>query len=228
MSSPGSLCPTVKASEILGDKWTLLLLRELFFGSTRYAEFQRALPRISPSVLSARLKKMEQDGLVVHQKAAGQQRGDYRLTAAAKELAPIVDSLARWGLRWARDQLCDADLDAGTLMWDLHRALDSATLPDGRHTLCFIVSGADTSQWWLVIEGSSVDLCNEDPGFDVDVYLTASLAVFAGLFLGDLPVEKAVINGEISVTGAAALQRSVSRWFPVSSYAEVRPQSRSA
>ena len=112
MIKPGSLCPTIKASEIVGDKWTMLILRELMFGSTRYNQFQRALPRISPTVLSGRLKKMEQHGLVIHKKSAGQKSGEYRLTKSGMELAPIMDSLARWGLKWARDQLCDVDLDA--------------------------------------------------------------------------------------------------------------------
>ena len=102
MSNPGSLCPVIKASEVVGDKWILLILRELFLGSTRYNQFQRAMPRISPTVLSSRLKDMEANGLILHVTSTTQKRGEYRLTPSARELAPIVDSLARWGLRSAR------------------------------------------------------------------------------------------------------------------------------
>ncbi len=155
MNSPGSLCPTIKASEILGDKWTLLILRELFFGSTRYNQFQRALPRISPTVLSGRLKTMEQHGLLIQKKTPGQKGGEYRLTKSAKELAPIVDSLAKWGLRWAREQLCDADLDVGTFMWDFHRTLNVVEFPDGQTVVSVIFSDLTIAQrWWFVSHGS--------------------------------------------------------------------------
>ncbi|MEM7284476.1 MAG: helix-turn-helix domain-containing protein, partial [Pseudomonadota bacterium] len=136
MNKTGSLCPTIKAAEVLGDKWTILILRELYSGATRYSDFQRAIPRISPTILSARLKKMEQDGLIIRKTRSAQKGGEYRFTKSAKELAPIVDSLARWGLRWARDQLRDVDLDAGTFLWDFHRTLNTEIVADGRHTFC--------------------------------------------------------------------------------------------
>lgn len=224
MSNPGSLCPTIKASEVVGDKWTLLLLRELFFGATRYNQFQQALPRISPTVLSTRLKRMEASGLLVHVTRAGQKRGEYRLTPAARELAPIVDALARWGLRWARDQLCDTDLDAGTFMWDFHRSLDTSKLIDGRTTLCVILNDLDNRQWWVVADGNSVDLCNQNPGYDVDVYLSSTLPDLAAVWMGDRSVTSALTDQTLKVTGNNRLVNTVTRWFPQSSYADVRPQ----
>ncbi len=225
MNNPGSLCPTIKAAEVLGDKWTLLLLRELFFGARRYSEFQRALPRISPTVLSGRLKKMEENGLVVHKKADGQKRGEYRLTASAWELAPIVDSLARWGLRWARDQLCDADLDVGSFMWDFHRTLVTETLPDGRNIIGVIFADQETPKWWVIAEGESIDLCNDDPGYDVDIYLSSNLETMAAIWMGDITPQFAISNGTLLATGRPHLKKSIGRWFPRSRYAEVRPQA---
>ena len=166
MAATGSLCPTIKASEILGDKWTLLILRELFFGATRYNQFKRALPRISPTVLTGRLKHLEKNGLIVHRKPSTAKTSEYRLTPSAKELAPIVDSIARWGLRWSREQLCDTDLDAGMFMWDFHRTINTVELVDGKSIFHFILKDhADEGNWWIVADDGRIDLCNEDPGY---------------------------------------------------------------
>lgn len=225
MTLTGSLCPTIKASEVLGDKWTILILRELFLGSNRYNQFQKAIPRISPTMLSARLKKMEQDGLLIRKTKVGQKGGEYHLTKSAWELAPIVDSLARWGLRWARDQLCDADLDSGTFMWDFHRTVNTDALPDGRHTLGFhIQSDQGGSQWWIVVEDKTIDLCNQDPGYEVDLYITSGLVELAAVWMGDVTIKAAIDRGDVVISGQSFLVKSVSRWFPKSSYAEVRPE----
>ena len=111
MNKSGSLCPAVKAADIIGDKWILLILRELFLGSSRYNDFQRGIPRISPTVLSNRLKKLEEHGLVIKKTKAGQKATEYRLTKSGRELAPVLDQLSRWGLRWARAQLTNDDID---------------------------------------------------------------------------------------------------------------------
>lgn len=225
MNDSGSLCPTIKASETIGDKWTLLILRELMFGSTRYNQFQRAVPRISPTVLSGRLKQMEANGLLIHKKTAGQKGGEYRLTSSGMELAPIMDSLARWGLRWARDQLCDIDLDVGSFMWDFHRTLQVSQLPDGKTVLCVIFSELTEAQkWWLIADRESVDLCNEDPGHDVDVYISGTLDGLAGIWMGDADLAGQIKTKKLMLTGERQIVSSAERWFPRSSYADVRPE----
>ncbi len=222
MNNPGSLCPSIKASEILGDKWTLLILRELMFGSTRYNQFQRALPRISPTVLSGRLKKMEQHGLLVHKKSSGQKGGEYRLTKSGMELAPIIDSLARWGLRWARDQLCDTDLDAGSFMWDFHRTLQVDELPDGQTVFCVMFSDVgEANKWWMVAAREAVDLCNDDPGYEVDAYITAPLAVLADVWVGLTDLRAQLKSQQILMTGERQIVNSAERWFPRSMYKEI-------
>ncbi|MYM63420.1 helix-turn-helix domain-containing protein [Pseudomaricurvus sp. HS19] len=221
MNTPGSLCPTVKALDIVGDKWTLLILRELFFGSYRYNQFQRAMPRISPTVLSKRLKHLENSGLIVRKSAAGQKNVEYRLTKCGRELGPVVDGLARWGLRWARDHMCNADLDAGSFMWDFHRTLKTDELPEGETIFCVILDGV---KWWLIAGQEVVDLCNEDPGREVDIYLTGSLPVLAELWMGDSGVGEAIRDKTLLVSGSSHLTRTIARWFPRSSYADVRAE----
>ena len=222
MNTPGSLCPSMKAAEIVGDKWTLLILRELFLGSTRYNDFQRALPRISPTILSKRLKQLEKNGLIVHKKTVGGKGGEYRLTRSGRELAPIVDSLARWGLRWARDQLCEVDLDAGGFMWDFHRTLRCDELPDGETVFCVIFNDQDRqSKWWMVAKDGVVDLCNDDPGRDVDLYITGKLADVATVWRGDIGIVSALDDKAVVLSGAGHLTKYPDRWFPKSIYSEV-------
>ena len=226
MIKPGSLCPTIKASEIVGDKWTMLILRELMFGSTRYSEFQQAIPRISPTVLSGRLKTMAKHGLVIHKKTPGQKSGEYRLTRSGIELAPILDSLARWGLKWAREQLCDVDLDVGGFMWDFHRTLKVNELPDGKTVFSVIFSDQTSAQqWWLIADAgnNAVDLCNADPGYDVEVYITGTLEGLAALWMGDESIAAQLKDKRLILSGERQVVNSVERWFPRSHYAEVRP-----
>lgn len=220
----GSLCPAVKAADMIGDKWTLLLMRELFVGSNRYNAFQRALPRISPTVLSKRLKQMEADGLIIKKTVAGEKATEYRLTKCGRELAPLINYMSKWGLRWARRRMNEEDLDVGTFMWDFHRSLNTTELPDGETVFSVTFTGLDAhSKWWLVANGETVDLCTDDPGKEVDLYISSTLPILAEIWMGDCDVTSAVKDEDIMLTGASYLVRGVSQWFPKSRYADVRP-----
>lgn len=220
----GSLCPAVKAADMIGDKWTLLLMRELLVGSNRYNAFQRALPRISPTVLSKRLKQMEADGLIIKKTVAGEKATEYRLTKCGRELAPLINYMSKWGLRWARRRMNEEDLDVGTFMWDFHRSLNTTELPDGETVFSVTFTGLDAhSKWWLVANGETVDLCTDDPGKEVDLYISSTLPILAEIWMGDCDVTSAVRDEDIMLTGASYLVRGVSQWFPKSRYADVRP-----
>lgn len=221
----GSLCPAVKAADMIGDKWTLLLMRELFMGANRYNAFQRALPRISPTVLSKRLKQMEEDGLIIKKSVAGEKATEYRLTRCGRELAPLINYMSKWGLRWARRRMNEEDLDVGTFMWDFHRSLNTSELPDGETVFSISFAGLDAhSKWWLVANGDVVDLCTDDPGKEVDLYIATTLPALAEVWMGDLDVAAALKADDLQLTGAAYLMRSASQWFPKSRYADVRPK----
>ena len=229
LNKSGSLCPAVKAADIVGDKWVLLILREMFLGTTRYNDFDRAIGRISPSVLSGRLKLLEANGLVIKRQKPGQKATEYRLTRSGKELAPIVDHLSRWGLKWARRQMQDEDIDVGSFMWDFHRTLKLDELPTGEHVFCVqFPSLKSYAKWWLIAGGgetSTVDLCTEDPGRNVDLYISGELPDLAAIWMGDVTVKSAMANGAVTLTGEAYLEKSAARWFPRSLYADVRPES---
>lgn len=225
LNQSGSLCPAVKAADMIGDKWILLIMRELFGGANRYNEFQRALPRISPTVLSKRLKQMEETGLVVKKSVTGEKATEYRLTKCGRELAPLVDYMAKWGLRWARRRMNEEDLDVGTFMWDFHRSLNTSELPDGETVFSVNFSGLNAhSKWWLVAKDNVVDLCTDDPGKEVDLYISSTLPALAEVWMGDMDVSAAVKADDVMLTGAAHLMRTASQWFPKSRYADVRPE----
>ncbi len=225
MNKSGSLCPAVKAADIIGDKWVLLLMRELFLGSTRYNDFQRALPRISPTILSKRLKQLEQDGLIIKKPVPGQKANEYRLTRCGRELAPLIDQMSKWGLRWARRQIIEEDVDIAGFMWDFHRTLNTDELPDGETV--FAVHFPELTQyarWWLIVTDESVDLCTDDPGKDVDLFITGSFPEMIAIWMGDTPLKSAVSDEAVFLTGESYLTKSADRWFPKSRYADIRPK----
>lgn len=224
MNESGSLCPTVKAADVIGDKWVLLILRELFMGSTRYNDFQRALPRISPTILSKRLKQLQANGLIIKKATAGQKTSEYRLTKCGRELAPLIDQMAKWGLRWARRRLSEEDFEVGGFMWDFHRTLNIEELPDGEVVFCVNFPDLTANKtWWVVVNEGVVDLCTDDPGKDVDLFITGNLPSLAELWMGDVSVSAACKSGTITLTGASHLTKTASSWFPKSRYAEIRP-----
>lgn len=225
LNQSGSLCPAVKAADMIGDKWILLILRELFLGANRYNAFQRALPRISPTVLSKRLKQMEEDGLLIKKTIAGEKATEYRLTKCGRELAPLVNYMSKWGLRWARRRMNEEDLDVGCFMWDFHRSLNTAELPDGETVFSIAFSDLDAhSKWWLVAKGDVVDLCTDDPGKEIDLYISSTLPALAEVWMGDTEVSSAIKADDVMLTGPAYLTRTASQWFPKSRYADVRPK----
>jgi DNA-binding HxlR family transcriptional regulator len=224
LSDYGQFCPVAKATELLGEKWMLLILRELLLGTHRYNEFQRALSRISPSLLIKRLKQLESAGIIVRKAQQGRKGHEYFLTPAGKELAPIVENLATWGMRWARGQLDDDELDVEFLMWDIQRRLQTNMLPDGETILCFIFDGLTTfKNWWLVIRNGEVDLCTENPGIDVDLYITTTLRNLVEIWKGDIEIKQAQRKELIKTQGNTQLAKTMPDWLGICLYADIRP-----
>ena len=227
MRSYGQFCPVAKAAEILGDSWSILIVREMLLGSTRFAMLQRGLPKISPTVLSTRLRELEERGVIVRRRIQGQRGHDYRLTAAGRELSPLIEAYAVWGMRWARNEMDPEDLDVTYLMFDMQRRLDTSVFPDGETVLSIGFPDLDTfGHWWLVCSGADVDLCYEDPGKDVDCYVTAASADLIAVWMGDRSLRGALESGAIGLVGDSHLTRSFPKWFARSAIAGVpRPET---
>jgi DNA-binding HxlR family transcriptional regulator len=222
MRKYGQFCPVAKSAEILGDSWSLLIVRELLLGSSRFSALQRGLPRISPTVLNTRLKELEENGVILKRRLNGQRGHEYRLTPAGKELSSVVEALVVWGMRWARDSMDAEDMDVTFLMFDIQRNVNRDELPDGETVICFLFPDLkEFGQWWLVCDGKEFDLCYQDPGKDVNVFVTASSRDLIAIWMGDLPLSGALSNESLQVTGETALCKSFRKWFPLSAAAAI-------
>lgn len=223
MTTYGQFCPVSKATEIIGEKWTLLILRELLLGTSRFNEFQRSMSRISPTVLNKRLKHLEETGIILKKRLSGQKGFEYRLTAMGKELEPVIEQVAVWGQRWARGQMTDDELDVELLMWDIHRRIQTGRLPDGETVIAFNFSDLDKyRKWWLIVSRDDVDLCTEDPGKDVDLYVSSDLRTMVEVWQGDTDLKPVLRDERILVTGSRVLIRTMEDWFGLCVYADVK------
>jgi DNA-binding HxlR family transcriptional regulator len=222
MPEYGQFCPVAKASDIVGERWTVLILRELLLGTTRYNDFQRGLSRISPTLLSKRLKMLEEKGLIVRKRRPGARSHEYHLTACGRELEPLIEHLAVWGMRWARGQMTDIELDVEFLMWDLQRRLQTERLPDGETVLCFSFDELERFKtWWLVVSENDVDLCSENPGKEVDLYISSTVRELAQVWRGDVPIKKALREKTLRIHGNTHLARTMPDWLGICLYADV-------
>ncbi len=224
MADYGQFCPVAKATELVGERWTLLILRELILGTHRFNDFQRALSRISPTLLAKRLNGLEQAGVVVKRRQQGRRGYEYHLTPAGKQLSPIIEHLAVWGMRWTRGQLTESELDVEFLMWDIQRRLQTESLPGGETVLCFTFDNLEKyKSWWLVINDDEVDLCTENPGKEVDLYLNTSVRTLVEVWEGALDVGKALRSASIKTIGNRQLAKSLPEWLGICLYADVQP-----
>src|SRR5262245_32702503 len=200
----GQYCPIAKSLELLAERWTLLIVRELLMGSRHFNDLRRGVPLIAPSVMSQRLKTLEAHGIVVRKPHASSRTCEYRLTAAGEELRPLIVQLGTWGQRWSRSRMAADDLDASFLMWDIRRNVHADRIaqpaviffdfPDAKRGM---------QRWWLVVDHGDVDLCLEDPGREVDVVLRASLRTMTRIWMGDIALRDARASGLLKISGAA-------------------------
>jgi hypothetical protein len=181
------------------------------------------MSRMSPTLLAKRLRHLEEYGIIIRKKLSRQRGHEYRLTAAGKELAPLIEVLAVWGMRWARGQLTDDELDVEFLMQELRRRLQTGHLPDGETVICLMFDELTKYKtWWLLVDNDVVDLCTEDPGKDVDLYINSNVRTIVEIWEGDLDMRAALRNGSVKAHGLRHLIRTMPDWFGVCLYKEVR------
>lgn len=221
--SYGQFCPVAMAAEVLCTRWTVVLLREMVAGSTRFNDLRRGVPRMSPALLSKRLKDLEVAGIVRRVASRGEPGiFEYHLTEAGRELKAVIESIGIWGQHWVEAHLSLEKLDPSLLMWDMRRNLDPTPMPNRRCVIYFIYPElpAARRRWWLVIDpGTGVDLCSVDPGYDVDLYVTIDLRTMTAIWMGLTTVSEAAASGKLTLIGDRHLARSMQRWLGLSPFA---------
>lgn len=214
-------CPLAMAAEILCKRWTMVVVRELIAGSTRFNDLRRGVPRMSPTLLSQRLTELEDCGIVGRVPVSGE-RGvyEYRLTPAGKDLLPVVEAMGMWGQKWVESQLSLKNLDPSLLMWDMRRSLDPRPLPKRRTVIQFRYPelSAGRRQWWLVVDpAGNVDLCSVDPGFEVDLYVTTDLRTMTSVWMGLTTV--AAARDKFELDGDRKIAETIQQWLGLSHFA---------
>jgi DNA-binding HxlR family transcriptional regulator len=217
----GQFCPIAKATEILGERWTFLIVRELLSGGRRFSEIQRGLGDISPALLTSRLKSFEREGLLVRRRINGQRGFEYFPTAACEQLKPVIMALGEWGMCWARHNVTGDDLDVEFLMFYLERSIDPAQLPGRETVIQFKFSDLpEQRDWWLLVKDSEVDICITPPGRDVDVFFTTNVRTMHDVWMGDRSYREAILSGDLKIEGEPALTRRIGSWLRPSMFAK--------
>lgn len=219
----GQFCTVARGAEVLGERWTLLVVRELLCGSTRFNELRRGLPRMSTTLLSTRLRQLEALG-VVHRTVDGRAT-TYRLTDAGEALRPIVMAIGHWGAEWIGSRLETGHLDAGFLMWDVRRFVRVDKMPGDRRVVVFF-HFADARErereWWLVVESGDVELCRDDPGHELTLVVEASVRALTEVWTGDRLPDEVVRSREVRVIGATSDAEAFWEWLGTSAFAPSR------
>lgn len=218
----GQFCPVALASEVLAERWTFLVVRELLAGARRFNEIRRGVPRLSATLLKQRLQKLEAEGIVERGRSSRRSAAGYELTSAGVALKPVIAAVGEWGQRWARD-IEAKDLDPGWLVWAMHRRLNTAVMPPGRTVIEieFVDAPASTRRFWLVHSGGAVDVCIKEPGYEPDVRVATPLRLWAEIWRGLRPLKSALRAGAVRLDARADLRRAFPQWLMLSVYAPV-------
>jgi len=227
MTGYGQFCPVAKACEILAERWTPLLVRELLAGGRRFSELQRGVPLMSKSLLADRLKSLERSGILKSAPLANGRGREYSLTEAGEELRPIVEGLGQWGWKWVKRSLAADELDAGLLMLDMGRHFAGDRLPAKRVVARIDFSGLPRGRvarrtWWVSVERPEGEVCPDPPSFDVDLEIDADLAALTRFWLGRATLANGVRTGAIKMRGPRALVDAFPTWFGVDGASTLR------
>jgi DNA-binding HxlR family transcriptional regulator len=222
MSGYGQYCPVAQALDILGDRWTLLIIRDMLTGTRHFNDLERGLPGISKALLSQRLRQLQAAGVIEKQShSSGRKTTEYRLTQAGEELQQVISALLWWGAAWAFGDPSPDDLDPLLLMWWMRNRVDTSRLPAGRTVIQFDFYGAQTVTYWLILAADDVTICQTDPGYEIGVLVTVDLAVCLKLWLGRITYDEAIEDYGMRVDGAPRCVNTFPHWFTWSPAAPV-------
>jgi DNA-binding HxlR family transcriptional regulator len=224
MRGHAQYCPVAKATEILGDRWTLLIVREMLGGANGFNELQRGLPGISRSVLSDRMRALERAEVIERRTGPKGRTLEYRFTPAGRDLEAVVQAIGEWGATWSVTEPRPDELDPYLLTVWMARHVDRSRLPPDRTVVQFDFR-RPKQRYWMVLEPSDISVCLQHPGFDVDLGVVVDTATLYRVYLGRAELGGAIRAGQLTMSGPRSLQRGFIHWFAWSAFA---PASRSA
>ena len=216
----GQYCPVARAAEILADRWTLLLIRELLADIKHFNELERGLPRMSRTLLVERLRRLERTGVLERRGASRGKPTEYRLTAAGRELQRVIDNLGEWGARWAFGQPRPSELDPIVLLWWMRRRVALENIPRRKMLIEFHFRNVQKQYYWLLIEPTDISVCLKHPGFDIDLTITADILAFYRVWLGHASLSDALRRNQVRLEGSPADCRAFPQWFTWSPMAQ--------
>jgi DNA-binding HxlR family transcriptional regulator len=213
MDRYGQFCPIAKALELIGSRWTPLILRELLAGSCRFSELQRSIPLISRSLLAQRLRQMEEDGLLTATEKMTGRGFEYRLTDSGFAALPVLEALAEWGLRFAQGRITPEDCEPAQMMWAIRRYAEPNSLPDCRFVIRFEFRNLPPSRrsmttWWLIWDRGEFDHCLDNPGHEVDLVVNTLIDTFARVWMGGIGLTDALRVGSIRFEGSPVARQT--------------------
>lgn len=225
MKSYGQFCPVAKAAELFCERWNALIIRDLAAGPRRFSDLKRGVPLMSPSLLSSRLKWLIDEGVVARCDLGDKRRG-YDLTSAGREFVPMVEALGIWGQRWTRRQLKKHELDVGLLVWSLESASDATAFGEKRCLIRLELTDqiASKRKWWFLNQKGRCELCVDDPGGEVNLFLATTLADAIYLVRGDVTPEAAIETERLEVIGDGWARRGFKKWLNLSPLTQVASQ----
>jgi DNA-binding HxlR family transcriptional regulator len=220
MANYADYCPIAVGVDVLGDRWTPLVIRELMVGAGGFNEIHRGIPRMSRTLLSQRLRQLERRGLVSRETGGPGRPGRYALTPAGQSLTPIVWAMGQWAAEWVFGDPTEEDCDGLSLLWRLHQHAVAAKLPDKRTVVHLLLTGPGSAEGWLGVERGAMSVCKDDPGYDIDLAVEADTGQMQRWLVGLVPFRDLVADGHVRMIGPSRLARAFPTWFDTSFFAE--------
>lgn len=228
MKTYGQFCPVAKASEIFAERWTPLIIREMLMGSKKFSELEIGMAHIPRSLLTQRLRRLVDAGVVVRKTEGSGKRAEYHLTEAGAELMDVIKGLGEWGQKWVNHDITANDVDPRLLTWDMHRRVNLDALPQEGVVVQLTFHGASKGDFWLVLERPEPSVCMHDPGFDIDLFVAADTIAIHKVWMGMASLADCLDDGRIKLDGLTAYVDAFPKWFKLSDFAGVKPAVMSA
>lgn len=217
----GEACPISKATSVLCERWTIQIIREMLLGAKRFSELQRMLPKISPSLLNSRLRLLCDNDIIIRKRIPEQRGYEYHLTPAGESLRPVITEIGKWGMRWIYAGLDEEELDIAVLMGHIAAMLKVDELPSCDTVIQITFTDiVESPQWFIHVHEDKREVCDENRGYEVDVYLRSTLQTLSDIWWNNVDFKQALASGDLQVTGAAVYTKSLAKWFPTSMFAE--------